>query len=92
MEEFLLNFAATNPHISTLLMVVGGFRLASKPLLLFLHQLAKESEWDGLESKLQQLEKSRIWKGFTFMSSWLASVPLESNKRRVEKINKKKIS
>ena len=90
MEEILLNFAASNPHIGTLLMVVGGFRLASKPLLLFLHQLAKESEWEGLEKRLQQLEISKAWRGLTFITNWLASVPLESNRRRIEKINKKR--
>ena len=88
MEEMLLTFATTNPHIGTLLMVVGGFRLASKPILLFLHSLAEESEWEALEQRLQQLEKSRVWRVLTFTTNWLASLPLESNQKRIEKIRK----
>ena len=82
MTDLFLTFITNNPHVGTALMLVGGFRMINKPLLLFLHQLAKESNWPGLESALRKLESSTTWKATVFLANWLASVRLPESKSR----------
>ena len=86
LTQLVQHLAATSPHIASLLLVIGSFRLLAKPLFIFLADVAEKTDWNALEKFLQFVEQSKIMRAIFFLFDYIGSIKLpESKRKRAEK-------
>ena len=83
--ELVQSLAISNPRVSSLLLVIGSFRLLAKPLMLALHQIAERSDWQSLERFLEFVEQSKIMKAVFFLLDYVGSIKIPESRKKKEK-------
>ena len=80
--NLLLNqFALEYPVVFTIIFIMGAIRPFMKSLFTFLHAFADATESKKDNLVLDNVEKSKSFKGFSFILDLLLSVKLERPKK-----------
>ena len=66
----------------SLLVVVGSFRIVSKPLMLFLQTVADRNNWAMLEKFLEFVESNKIFRAIFFLLDYVSSKNSQSQRKR----------
>ena len=77
LPDFLTVLLGQYPWATTALILIGGFRLAIKPLFSFAHSLVDSTPSPSDNEILAKVEGSRITKAIFFVLDWLASVKIK---------------
>lgn len=76
-SALLLLLVGKFPMLTTVLLVVGTLRAVNKPLFALLHAFVEATPSTADDEKLAAVEASGIYKGFTFVLDWFASVKVK---------------
>jgi hypothetical protein len=71
---FIVKFAANNPWLCTILLVIGALRFVLKPIVAALHAWAASTEDTRDDEMVARVERSTAWKWALFVIDWLGSI------------------
>ena len=64
------------PWLSTVLIVIGAFRLVAKPLMSLAHSVAAYTTTTKDDVIVEKVEASWAWRAFCWLLDWTASVQI----------------
>ena len=73
---WLLSFAASNPKLASLFLVMGALRACLKPVSLFLHEVVKLTPSDRDDALVARMESSPVVKWLVHALDYFASIKL----------------
>lgn len=76
MDVVLSTLLSKYPVLSTILAIIGGFRVIFKPLMTYIEAKVAESPSKEDDKKLEAVEKSGLYKAVAFILDYTASIKL----------------
>ncbi len=75
--KMLLDFANENQKIAAIVMVIGGFRMILKPLVVGIEAFIKESESKKDDEVLEKVKSNVLYKALTFLVDYAFSIKIK---------------
>lgn len=79
--EWLTSIAAQNPHISSMLMLVGILRVCITPAVKLLETFVSATPSKKDDELLEMALSSKAWNVFVEAVEWLSSIKLPKSRR-----------
>ena len=88
MADYLIalavSFLSTYPAFGTFILIVGGLRIAIKPIVTVLQEITNYTSYEGDNKFLNTMLDSPIWKGFIYLVDVLSSLKLPKVQDRLK--------
>lgn len=72
--SFILDLANQNPKIASIIMIIGGFRIIFKPVMLALEAFVQDSESKKDDEILAKVKGHVVYKVFSFILDYAFSI------------------
>jgi len=77
MDELMISIATKYPQALAVLSAIGILRAINKPLFALARSLVSATETKSDDQVLDQVEQSKLYKGFCFLLDYLMSIKIQ---------------